>query len=82
MSSWLGSGIFATEVERYVECDAPSILVDPETGEKYEDTEHTCGFEGDVDVHVNDYQDGTWTCPTCGATHDIDRDTLYARTDL
>lgn len=79
--NWRGSGIYATTTTRDVTCDAPAMAVDPDTGDTYE-TETPCGWEGEVDVNVNDYRDGTWTCPSCGATHDIDRDTLNARDDI
>lgn len=79
--NFLGSGIDATEVEREVVCDAPAMVeqVDPTTGEVYtaEDPETPCGFAGEVEVRVDDWKQGHWTCPDCGTPHDMDPEKVY-----
>lgn len=34
------------------------------------DGEYECPYEGEVEVEVR--EDAEWTCPLCGATHEID----------
>ena len=58
-----GSGIFAQELVLNMSCDAEIL-----TGDDYEE----CGFEGDVDVSIDDFRVGAWECPWCHTQHEVE----------
>lgn len=71
--SMRGSGIYEREETRFVDCGAYV----PETGEH-------CEFSGDVDVHIDDWNQAAWDCPDCGTQHEMeppepDPDEAYER---
>lgn len=71
-----GSGIDSYDVVREVDCGAV-------TGTVFEDlryhggkiatrkVELTCPWSGRIDVRVDDFGVGRWTCPSCGTEHEV-----------
>ena len=55
-----GSGIYATTQPYEAACDY----------EHDDDTE--CGWHGTTDLNVDDWGQGVWECPRCGALHDAE----------
>lgn len=63
--SMRGSGIYAdsSDIDGLV---CGGVIADDN------DNETPCTFEGEVEVHFDDWSRGTWTCPVCESDNDYD----------